>query len=104
MTVEFVPDLNPKRANREHWANVVQQLLKNPNTWGKVGNYSVGVADRIRNGHYVAFFPKGLTEGRREYVKQHWDVYATSTGEGMNDVFVMWKAPRCGCEMCDIDG
>lgn len=102
-SVTFV-DIPPtkSKANRKHWANVSQALRDNPGKWGLVGNYSVGVANHIRNGRYVAFIPPGITSGKKEYVTDHWAVTVSGTDDGRDDVYIMWRNRQCGqCEWCN---
>lgn len=96
---------NKSKANRSHWANVSQALRDNPEKWGFVGNYSVGVANHIRNGRYIAFIPPSLTFNvakRKEYVSEHWIVTVSGADNGRDDVYIMWRNRQCGqCEWCN---
>lgn len=80
-----------KQGSKEHWINTVQELKTNPNQWGLVGTYSVGVSTHIKNGRYPAFFPAG-EDNPVEYIKKHWQVTTRSSATEPNrvDVFVRW--------------
>jgi hypothetical protein len=87
------------RADREYWAGVAKQLKEQPGEWGKTGPYSVGVANHIRNGRYVAFLAP-LVKDRKDYVSRHWEVTTTSAEEGRNYVYIRWIGNGCACPDC----
>lgn len=96
--MEFVSPPPAKGAARSaHWVNVVTLLKehaagcgeKGCEHWGKVGNYSPGVATHIRNGEYPAFIPEGTVDGRK-YMRSHWQIRSAKTGPGRNDLYIRW--------------
>ena len=78
-----------RQGSKEHWINTVKELKDNPQQWGLVGNYSIGVSTHIKNGRYPAFFPAGEQEPT-EYLKKHGEVTTRSTSPSRVDVFVRW--------------
>ena len=100
--VQFVDSVPSKsKAKREHWVKAAQTLRENPGKWGFVGEYSVGVANHIRKGRYVAFLPPGLAREEREpYVRNHWEVTVT-TGDPLDRIYIRWSPPDdCSCPWC----
>lgn len=91
--VEFIDPPEDKRKKRSaEWKRIVQELRSNPGEWGKVGNFSPGVATAIRRGKYRAFLD-GIneTEDPEDYIKRCWKIRSAKTDDGSrNDIFVCW--------------
>lgn len=105
MQFEDPPPIENK-PDRAYWVSVVQALKENPGKAGKTGPYSVGVANNIRHGRYVAFLPKPLVDqcdwdARREYMDRHWHITTRQAGSRERQhVYVTWEADGCGCKWC----
>lgn len=97
--VESPPD-------RAYWVGVVEKLKANPGKAGKTGPYSVGVANNIRLGKYVAFLPEPLQANRDwdlrfEYVSRHWEITARKADRRERQfVYLTWTGDGCGCRWC----
>lgn len=87
-----------------NWVNKVSAIKAlDPEVFGMVGNFSVGVATHIRNGEYPAFLPANqptTTEDRKAYVTKHWLITTRKTPDGRNDVWIRWLGHDCDCEHC----
>lgn len=91
--MQFVnPPAARRRESNAHWRNVARELKANPQQWGLVGNYSIGVATHIRNGRYPAFTEewKAADGPASIYMEAHWEVTTRKTPDGRNDVYVRW--------------
>ncbi len=94
------PPESKKRGPSTHWTDVATRLKDEyPGQYGLVGNYSVGVATHIRNGHYPAFVKPGTID-KKAYVERHWDVTTRRTSDGRNDVYIKWVGQGCSCRDC----
>jgi len=88
----------PRRRPTEKWDKIRDELVKNPNQWGLIGNFSLGVGTHIRQGRYGSLIPQSVStdEGRAEYMKKHWEVATRRTGT-TNDVYIRWIGEGCDC-------
>lgn len=103
--MDFVdPPPSKYKKNSDHWLSVVKKLKENPNEWGLVGDYSIGVSTHIKKGRYPAFYPKGKLgdKSAEEYVAEHWEITTRShhqesgidvAASAFNrvDIYIRWK-------------
>lgn len=92
------PPVHRGRQQSRYWHDVANELRNDPHTascsdspcphWGMVGNFSVGVANHIRKGHYPAFLPSSLDGDREAYMNVYWEVTTRKTDDGRNDIYV----------------
>lgn len=105
MEFEQPPALD-QSPDRMYWVGVAQQLKDNPGKAGKTGPYSVGVANNIRQGKYVAFLPELLRkqpvgQERYEYMQSHWEVTTRKADRRERQyVYVTWTGEGCQCRWC----
>ena len=91
--MEFIDPPKPKRPlNSTEWPKICAELQASPNTWGFVGDHSVGVTTHIKKGRYRAFYPEGMGKDDREgYIKKHWEMTTRTNGKPNRvDLFIRW--------------
>ena len=92
--MEFMePPKSKKGSLSERWINIAAELIKNPNEWAFVGNFSPGVATHLRRGKYPAFLQENsyTPEQAQKFMATNWEVTTRKTDNGRrNDVFIRW--------------
>jgi hypothetical protein len=96
------PAVTRKRPPTSKWVEIVDSLKDNPDKYGLVGNFSLGVGSHIRKGKYASLVPIDIRdpEGRAEYMEQHWNVVSRRNGEDRADIYIKWIGEGCRCESC----
>lgn len=102
MIFSELPPSSRKRPPSDKWAEIVATLKKNPDKYGLVGNFSLGVGSHIRRGRYSALVPSEIRdkEDRETYISEHWDIVTRRNGTDRADVYIKWIGEGCGCESC----
>lgn len=90
-----------RRKNTEKWEQIKKSLMGNPDQWGLIGNFTLGVGTHIRRGKYGSLIPESITDvsERPAYMEKHWEVTTRRTGES-NDVYIRWIGKGCSCVSC----
>lgn len=93
MEFDDSPPLGFRQQRAAFWRNAVKELQAMPGQWGKVGEYSPGIATQLRKGKY-SYFLDGKPESMEPetWMRSRWDIHAKKLpGQRRDEVWIRWN-------------